>query len=59
MEQLKVKRLNDLFEKMMSNKASSGEQRELTQLYQEFIDDGRENLRGIAQHRNAHKVALS
>lgn len=42
MEQSKVERLNDLFEKMLANNANNVEQNELSALYQEFIDDGRE-----------------
>ncbi|WP_448569644.1 hypothetical protein [Thalassotalea ganghwensis] len=59
MEQLKVKRLNDLFEKMMSNKASNGEQKELSQLYQEYIDDGRDLTPRVNRQRNVRKVALN
>jgi hypothetical protein len=42
MEQKKLTRLNDLFEKVVSDCASLIERRELNVLYQEYIDDGRE-----------------
>jgi len=42
MEQKKLTRLNDLFEKVVSDRASLIERRELNILYQEYIDDGRE-----------------
>ena len=42
MEQRKLTRLNDLFEKAVADKANVIERRELKVLYQEYIDDGRE-----------------
>ncbi|WP_170246320.1 hypothetical protein [Colwellia hornerae] len=42
MEQTKLNRLNDLFEKAVADKANIIERRELKVLYQEYIDDGRE-----------------
>jgi hypothetical protein len=42
MEKKKLTRLNDLFEKVVSDCASLIERRELNILYQEYIDDGRE-----------------
>ncbi|WP_157470925.1 hypothetical protein [Colwellia sp. PAMC 20917] len=42
MEQRKLNRLNDLFEKAVADKANLIERRELKVLYQEYIDDGRE-----------------
>tara|TARA_R110001592_G_scaffold37251_32_gene124436 strand:- start:6596 stop:6814 length:219 start_codon:yes stop_codon:yes gene_type:complete len=42
MEQRKLIRLNDLFEKAVADKANVIERRELKVLYQEYIDDGRE-----------------
>ena len=48
MEQPKVERLNNLFEKMLANNANNVEQNELSALYQEFIDDGRD----IRQRKN-------
>ena len=42
MEQRKVTQLNKLFEKMVSNDANTSERSELNNLYQEFINDGRE-----------------
>ncbi|XQW84714.1 hypothetical protein ACOYR1_16485 [Thalassotalea piscium] len=42
MEQNKVERLNDLFEKMVSDNANNFEEMELKNLYQEFINDGRQ-----------------
>jgi hypothetical protein len=43
MERYKLNRLNVLFEKMMAEKANLLEKRELNSLYQEFIDDGRDD----------------
>ena len=42
MERNKVSRLNRLFEKMMSDSANVVEKRELNNLYQEYINDGRD-----------------
>ena len=42
MEQRKLARLNDLFEKVVSDNANVIERKELNALYQEYIDDGRE-----------------
>lgn len=44
MEQRKLVRLNYLFEKAVANNAKTAERNELEQLYQEFIDDGRETV---------------
>lgn len=43
MEQTKLTRLNMLFEKAVAGKANIIETRELSDLYEEYIDDGREN----------------
>ena len=43
MEQTKLTRLNMLFEKAVAGKANIIEKRELSALYEEYIDDGREN----------------
>lgn len=42
MNQIEMSRLNSLFEKMVSDNANLKEQKELTQLYHEFINDGRD-----------------
>lgn len=42
-----LSRLNSLFEKMVADSANIKEQRELTQLYQEFINDGRDFSRTL------------
>ena len=55
MEQPKVERLNSLFEKMLSNDANSIEKHELSILYQEYIDDGRE----VKQRRNKPQKSVS
>jgi len=56
MNAIEMSRLNSLFEKMVSDRANMKEQRELTQLYQEFINDGREmtsNLKNIKPGKRA------
>lgn len=59
MEKIKVTQLNILFEKMVSNDANSTEQSELNNLYQEFIDDGREgNLNRASNRNNRHHGAV-
>ena len=51
MNQNKLKRLNELFEKRLENRANITEKRELNYLYQEFINDGRdENLTHGSYH---------
>jgi hypothetical protein len=42
MNTTEMSRLNSLFEKMVADRANVKEQRELSQLYQEFINDGRD-----------------
>lgn len=42
MEQCKLIRLSTLFEKMVSNNADIKEKKELNNLYQEYINDGRD-----------------
>lgn len=41
MDAIKLTRLNFLFEKAVNNKAKLLEQRELKQLYNEYINEGR------------------
>jgi len=41
MDNVKLNRLNELFEKMVSQNANWAEESELKHLYSEFIDDGR------------------
>jgi hypothetical protein len=43
MEKIKLIRLSNLFEKMVSDNANNAEKRELSNLYQEYINFGREN----------------
>lgn len=59
MEQIKVNRLNSLFEKMVANNANIIEKRELNNLYQEFIDDGREQPRFNDNYHQESKVAIN
>jgi len=59
MEQRKVSRLNTLFEKMVSNSANVVERRELNSLYEEYIDDGRENPRIKPSYRSRRKVTFN
>ncbi|NQZ79668.1 MAG: hypothetical protein HRT52_01510 [Colwellia sp.] len=42
MEKVKLARLSNLFEKMVSDNANNSEKRELSNLYQEYINFGRE-----------------
>lgn len=41
MDQKKIGRLNQLFEKMVSNAVSSSEKNELSKLYSHYIEEGR------------------
>ena len=51
MEQKKMTRLNDLFEKVVADNANVVERRELSVLYQEYINDGREKKpQQVASH---------
>jgi len=59
MEQSKVVKLNSLFEKMVSNSANVIEKRELTHLYQEYINDGRDNPVHQRKNRRVNKVAVA
>jgi hypothetical protein len=59
MEQIKVNRLNSLFEKMVANNANIIERRELNNLYKEFIDDGRDKPRYNGSYNQANKVAIN
>lgn len=55
MEPVKVNRLNALFEKMVADNVNVIERKELAMLYQEFINDGRENSlnrSGKAQYKH-------
>ncbi len=56
MEQKKITRLNILFEKVVADNANIIERRELSVLYQEYINDGRDNtqsVRSSIQYRHA------
>lgn len=59
MERNKVSRLNRLFEKMMSDNANVLEKRELTNLYQEYINDGRENSSKSRVASSTQNMAMS
>ncbi len=59
MEQIKVNRLNSLFEKMVANNANVIERKELNNLYQEYIDDGRGESRRSSSINHEHKVAIN
>ncbi len=59
MDKRKVNRLNTLFEKMVSDKANLNERRELDQLYQEYINDGRDNPRRKSLDDSIRKIAMN
>lgn len=59
MEQPKVERLNNLFEKMLSNNANNVEKNELSTLYQEFIDDGRDKTERRYKQDNKKRVVFN
>lgn len=46
MDAIKLSRLNCLFEKAVNNNAKLLEQRELKQLYNEYINEGRNQRKG-------------
>ncbi|WP_426358826.1 hypothetical protein ACPUVO_00820 [Pseudocolwellia sp. HL-MZ19] len=47
MKDAEMRKLSQLFEKMVANKASADEQQQLTWLYQVFIDEGREGVSNV------------
>ena len=49
MEHQELTRLSKLFEKAVENKANIIERRELSVLYQEYIDDGREKCHQLSE----------
>ena len=55
MDQKNIGRLNQLFEKMVSNNVSISERNELENLYSRFIDEGRlgSKLRTIPRERDS------
>lgn len=59
MDQNKINRLNSLFEKMVANNANIIERRELNNLYQEFINDGRDKPRFNYSYNPINKVAIN
>ncbi|MDO6444905.1 hypothetical protein Q4493_03850 [Colwellia sp. 1_MG-2023] len=59
MEQNKLNRLNSLFEKMVANSANLIEKRELKSLYNEFINDGRDQPHQKSAYNHANKVAIN
>jgi hypothetical protein len=59
MDQNRLMRLNDLFEKVVSDKANINERRELKALYQEYIDDGREIGLPVQQATQYHHATAS
>jgi len=56
MERNKVSRLNVLFEKMVQNRASQSERDELRQLYEEYIEDGREGFYSGRTPKNTSSI---
>lgn len=52
-----MSRLNALFEKMVSNRANIKEQRELSQLYIDFINEGRNDKANITPLVMAKRVS--
>lgn len=47
MKPVEMSRLNTLFEKMVANRANIKEQRELSQLYSEFINEDRNGMANV------------
>ncbi|WP_286234608.1 hypothetical protein [Thalassotalea sediminis] len=58
MEQYKLNRLNILFEKVVSDEANLVEQHELSRLYREFIDDGRDKIKPLSISRCFNKASV-
>lgn len=58
MEEEKVKRLNMLFEKALSNTVNVVEKRELRRLYSDYINDGRKLELSQQEHSTLKHVAL-
>ena len=54
----RVTRLNSLFEKVVSDCASMAERIELKMLYQEYIDDGRDNLVNRRDNNSAMRYGI-
>ncbi len=59
MDDVKANRLNELFEKMVSEHASRAEQVELKHLYTEFIENGRESVRFCSNEYSNHQARVS
>jgi len=51
-EKIKLVRLSNLFEKMVADNANNAEKRELSNLYQEYINFGRESDLGNSASNN-------
>lgn len=58
MDPKNINRLNQLFEKMVSNTSSYSEEIELTHLYSRFIDEGRNDSCNYHQNPNNQVVNL-
>jgi len=56
MEQKQLTRLSQLFEKAVADKANIIEKRELNVLYQEYINEGRENSHQIRKVNHYHQA---
>jgi|GEM_PF-922585 len=56
MEQVDISRLNELFEKMVANRINIREQRELSQLYDEFVNEGREDVPSVVPFSVARRA---
>ena len=59
MEQAKLNRLNSLFEKMVAESANIIEKQELKSLYNDFINDGREQPHAKNSYSHTNKVAIN
>jgi hypothetical protein len=57
MEQKELTRLSILFEKAVADKANIIEKKELNTLYQQYIDDGRENYQQVRTATNYQATA--
>ena len=57
MKQVDMSRLNALFEKMVANRANIKEQRELSQLYTDFINEGRDGLNSVVPFTMEKRVS--
>ena len=59
MDDVKLNRLNELFEKMVSQNANRAEESELKHLYSEFIENGRDAIRSHNDEQYNPRISIN